>query len=110
MKLPDAELAVVPRAKVTDYLLSETHPPGRAKARVFVACGFDRAEPELFEEALVTVARTGNVIDVQPTPYGTKYVVEGDLGGSVAASLTVRTVWIIEKTGDAPRLVTAYPI
>jgi hypothetical protein len=33
--LPNAAAAIVARSKVVDYLLSETHPDGRGKARFF---------------------------------------------------------------------------
>jgi hypothetical protein len=41
--------------------------------------------------------------------YGTKYVVDGTIEGPAGHAGTVRTVWIVESEGDAPRLVTAYP-
>ena len=37
MKLPGGELAVVEIAKLRDYCLNPSHPPGRHKARVFTA-------------------------------------------------------------------------
>ena len=40
MQLPHVSSATVDRAKVVDYLLSETHPAGRSKARFFRAFGF----------------------------------------------------------------------
>lgn len=39
MKLPRNREAIVPELKLTDYLLSETHPVGRAKAKFFRALG-----------------------------------------------------------------------
>ena len=42
------------------------------------------------------------------TVYGTKYVVDGYLG-EVEKPVLVRTVWIIDADGRAPRFVTAYP-
>jgi hypothetical protein len=35
MRLPNAEKAVIERRKLTEYLLSETHPTGRFKAQFF---------------------------------------------------------------------------
>ena len=40
MKLPRSLEAIVPERKLTGYLLSETHPVGRAKAKFFRALGF----------------------------------------------------------------------
>lgn len=38
--LPNAEKAVVPRAKIVGYLLSNTHPSGKSKAEFFSSFGF----------------------------------------------------------------------
>jgi hypothetical protein len=50
--LPNASRAVVPEAKITRYLLSETHPAGRSKARFFTAHGFSPAQWEVLATAL----------------------------------------------------------
>jgi hypothetical protein len=39
MRLPNAEKAVIERRKLTEYLLSETHPAGRFKAQFFKNLG-----------------------------------------------------------------------
>jgi hypothetical protein len=41
MKLPHADRAEVDPGKLGRYLLSETHPVGKAKARFFREAGFD---------------------------------------------------------------------
>jgi hypothetical protein len=43
--------------------------------------------------------------------HGEKYVVDGWLAAQTQESRrwSVRTVWIVDRGGDAPRLVTAYP-
>jgi hypothetical protein len=60
---------------------------------------------------LRSVAATGETIERVESPYGEKYVVEGLLESQTEANRgrIVRTVWIIERGLDAPRLVTAYP-
>jgi len=40
MKLPNHEKAVVPKAKITDYLLSLSHRDGCSKAKFFMLFGF----------------------------------------------------------------------
>ena len=40
MMLPDADRARVERTKLTDYLLSLSHPDGRSKAQFFMSFGF----------------------------------------------------------------------
>lgn len=44
MKLPNAELAVVPERKATQYLLNPAHPAGGSKAWFFLRFGFTIAE------------------------------------------------------------------
>lgn len=41
MKLPRAEEVQIDARKVRGYLLSQSHPVGRFKARVLAAVGFD---------------------------------------------------------------------
>jgi hypothetical protein len=47
MRLPNAERAFVDTEKLRDYCLSQTHPRGRHKARVFAeALGMTAVNPE----------------------------------------------------------------
>jgi len=41
--------------------------------------------------------------------HGQKYVVDGPITTPAGRMPIVRTVWIIDKGGDSPRFVTAYP-
>ena len=41
MKLPNADLAIVERVKLIDYLLNAAHPKGASKARFFESFGFN---------------------------------------------------------------------
>jgi hypothetical protein len=109
MKLPNRELTYVPREKLTGYLLSETHPDGKAKARFLRALGFDETNTDLLEQHLLVIARSEDVVDVLPSGYGTKYIIDGAIEAPSGRSATLRTVWIVETGQDRPRLVTAYP-
>jgi len=53
MKLPNIEHAYVPRAKLNDYLLSESHACGRAKAIFFRKFGFNESNVALLEKGLI---------------------------------------------------------
>ncbi|MGC9523490.1 MAG: DUF6883 domain-containing protein [Anaerolineae bacterium] len=110
MRLPNRTKAYVPRAKLTQYLLSEAHTVGKSKAKFFRACGFDETTVDRLEQSLLAIARTGAVVKTVPSPYGDKYVVDGDLALPSCSSVIVRTVWIIETGETRPRFVTAYPI
>ena len=111
MKLRNAHVAVVDREKVVDYLLNEAHPDNGGKARFFASLGFSRDNPEPMMKALREVAGHGEVVHTAESVHVEKYVVDGWLSAHTQESrrLSVRTVWIIDRGGDAPRLVTAYP-
>ena len=109
MRLPYGDEAVVPLRKLTEYLLSESHPTGSSKAAFFRNLGFDEAGVSLFEDGLLAIARGGDVIEVVPSPHGIKYVVDGGIQTPRGTAAVVRTIWIVESDQRRPRFVTAYP-
>lgn len=109
MKLPNRENAVVPIQKLKDYLLSETHPAGKAKAKFFRSFGYNEANIELLERGLLTIALKQEINETVSSPHGLKYIVDGTLQTPVGRSINLRTVWIIDKGQDRPRFVTAVP-
>ena len=108
MKLPRAEKVQIDARKVRGYLLSQTHPVGRFKARVFAAVGFDDTKTDAFIAELRRIAVAGEVAEVEDTEFGRKYTVAGDLKGP-AGSVQVLTVWIQEPGQADVRLVTVRP-
>ncbi|HHH42224.1 MAG TPA: hypothetical protein ENK56_09520 [Chloroflexi bacterium] len=109
MRLPNADLAYVPPRKLTDYLLSETHAVGKAKAKFFRKMGFKAQRIEVLRQALLEIAQTGEVKEVIETPCGKKYIVDGVLHTPSGRQARIRTVWIVETGQESPRFVTAYP-
>jgi hypothetical protein len=110
MRLPNAEKAYVPPRKLLDYLLSPSHPVGGPKARFFRSAGFDDANVSSLEQGLIELARSGEVAEIEQTPHGTKYAVEGVLETPARGPRRIRTLWIIDAGGESPRFVTAYPL
>ena len=110
MKLPKAELATVPEEKVTRYLLNAAHSAGGGKASFFLRFGFSMADWRRLAEALRQHARENEVVEVEETRYGKRYVVDGPLAAPDGTSLNVRSAWYIDAVGDAPRFVTAHPL
>jgi len=108
--LPNAERAIVARGKVVDYLLSEVHPDGRGKARFFAAHGFSTANWETLAAALQNHANAHGVAGKVQTPFGDRYVVEGEFLSPDGRKPLVRTVWFIRTGHEVPELVTAYPM
>jgi hypothetical protein len=110
VNLPNAEEARIERSKIVDYLLALDHPEGAGKALFFAQSGFTPDAWGLLAEALLRHARTHPVASTSETRYGTKYRIEGPLICPDGRSPSIRTVWIIDRGEDAPRLVTAHPI
>lgn len=110
LKLPHREKASVARSKLTDYLLSETHPVGRWKRKFFTTVGLNETNVDSLARGLISLANSEELKESIPSPYGTKYIIDGKLEGPSGGIIRVRTVWIIEKGQDTPRFVTAYPL
>lgn len=110
MKLPNAERAVVPSRKITHYLLSTGHRDGQHKAAFFRGFGFKLEPWETLASALLNHARTHEVKEIVPTPFGQNYVVEGPLPAPDGRAPTVRAVWFIANNAEIATLATAYPL
>jgi hypothetical protein len=109
VKLPNGSLAIVEREKITEYLLNSAHPDNGGKARFFQGLGFDRSNWQIVAEAFRKLAIVGAVTMRVESHHGQKYVVDGRMETPSKRSPVVRTVWIIDRGADTPRLVTAYP-
>lgn len=104
----DSGNVVVPREKLSGYLLSTTHPIGRYKSTFFLGLGYTPDVPEKLEAALKALL----AISAEPgevTPYGQKVLSRGPITGPNGQIGRIQAVWII-LTGDILiRFVTAYP-
>ena len=110
MQLPNHENAYIPSHKLSDYLLSRTHPVGRWKASFFRSLGFNEANLELLKECLLEFAHCQDVVDVVHSEYGTKFIIDGSLRTPSKNIVQLRTVWIICSGEGIPYFVTAYPL
>lgn len=108
MRLPNRDKAYIPSAKLTEYLLSETHAVGKSKAKFFRIFGFNETNVAILEEGLLSMAQTETVAKIVQSLYGTKYIIEGFLETPSSTSVKVQTVWIVEVDDPRPRFVTAY--
>ena len=109
MRLPNGARAEIDGRKLTDYLLSMTHPIGRFKAKFFQSVGFEASNTDALRAALLAIAVTGEVSEVSQTEFGQKYVVFGVLAGPGGRQAEVATIWFLPGGADTPRLVTVYP-
>jgi hypothetical protein len=99
----------VPPEKLADYLLSVTHRDGKSKAKFFMKFGFLSDKPELLEASLREHGLTQPVVQTQTSEHGVKYVLECAVLSSDGRNPCIRTVWVVDKGNEHPRLVTAYP-
>ena len=104
------DVVVVPPQKITHYLLSLTSRDGKGKARFFFGYGFTVADWEVLADALKRHAAENPVTKTETTDYGTRYVIEGMMRTPDGRTPQLRTVWLLENAGDAPRFITAYPL
>jgi len=109
MKLPRNQEAIVTEEKITDYLLSESHPVGKAKARYFKKIGYSEKNVAQLSEDLIKIAVSNAVSEEVSTLFGIKYIVDGDVVSPTGIKARLRTVWIIETGENLPCFVTAYP-
>ena len=109
LRLPGAESGVISRTKICDYLLSATHPIGRFKAAFFSRLGYTIHNWERLQKDLLQLARAGEAVVAQKSPYGQKYEVRGTLVGPSGRQARMVTVWIVLSGEIDPQLVTAYP-
>ncbi len=108
MPIPEAERGVVDIRKLRDYCLSNTHPRGKHKARVFsAALGLGPKDAEWLRDRLKETVLTAKPEDIQEGPYGSLYTVDVQLSFKDKTAL-VRCYWIIRRGEDFPRLVTCY--
>jgi hypothetical protein len=101
---------VVEIAKLRDYCLSETHPRGRHKARVFRSrLGLGAGDAETVRQALLDAV--GDSLDHlnegEKDAYGQRYFLDFELSTSVG-SATVRSTWIVLPGEDVLRLTSCY--
>lgn len=109
MLLPHASEAVIPQEKLEGYLLSDSHPVGRFKARFFKGLGFRHEEWRLLEAALRRDHLTQAAEPSGRQERGQAYTIRAILNGPAGASAPVVSVWFVRDGEAVPRFVTAYP-
>ena len=100
---------MIERDKIAEYLLDEAHPDNGGKALFFLSLGFTQQEWEVLAAAFGKLALDFSVVKSVESLHGRKYVVDGELETPSCRRAKVRTVWIVDRGWEIPRLVTAYP-
>jgi hypothetical protein len=87
-----------------------TAPPDNGgKAAFFLALGYQPDDWLSLAAALRRLAVATEVAKSMETAHGIKYVVDGGIETPGGQTPVVRTIWIVDRGLDRPRLVTAYP-
>ena len=108
MRLPGGERAIVPLARVSDYLLNPTHETGKHKARVFLAAlGLTAAEAGIVRSWLVDLAREGDATRGNCDAHGERFAISGMLSYK-GREARVRTAWIVRPGRTEPEFLTAF--
>ena len=95
----------VDQPRIQDYLLNATHPSGAAKARYFLAAGFEPSLWEVFRDALANHSLTASLDTVDPTSqYGEKRTYRCSMASPNGRNRCIVTVW--QQSGDDFRLIT----
>lgn len=110
MKLPNYENAIIPHAKIVDYLLSQSHRDGRGKAKFFAQFGFTINFWEELVQALRQHVTDNEIAKIEESPFGTRYVIEGKIITPDGRTPLIRSVWFVATGETIPRFATAYPL
>jgi len=110
MKLPQADKAIISREKLTDYILSESHPVGSSKARFFRGLGFNETNVGKLAKLLLRIPKENDIKNVRKFSYGTNYVIEGTIKTPNGKTVKITTVWFMKTEKNKPGFVTAYPV
>jgi hypothetical protein len=109
MPLPNYESAHVEDKKIKGYLLNLEHEDGRPKANFFFRFGFTLEDIEPFRESLLNHAEQREVDTEREDEYGVTYTLVCEFETPDNRNPCIRTVWILNRGEERPRLVTAYP-
>lgn len=110
MRLPHADLVVVDREKITEYLLNPKHRYGASKARFFDGFGFTLEAGDVLASALREHAQRHEVARTYETVWGPRFEINGKLNAPDGRRPRIRSVWQLDEGEIAPRLITAYPL
>ena len=83
---------------------------GGVRQIFFAQVGFTADAWEELVSALLRHVADNEVAKMEDSPFGKRYIVEGELFGSGGRKAIIRSVWFVETGEDIPRFVTAYPL
>ena len=107
-----ADSAVIPYAKIANYLLDVQHPTGASKARSFIGQAFSPERPEELADALhahFADPQTFRKAERHPRGFGMVIEARGPMSTPAGRIVSILSVWNRRSDGDPSIFVTAYP-
>jgi hypothetical protein len=104
-RAPSSSASIKPSLACTTADLLQRRSPTLGLIMLNVRSNYETSAPPLFSQ----LALTSTVSQNMETVHGKKYIIDDTIETPSGKSPVVRTVWIIDRGEDAPRLVTAYP-
>lgn len=106
--LPNHNTAQIDAHKLEAYALNADHPVGGNKAKRFkAALGFEQSNADQLAAAIRDALPLNQASKGLSDKHGQRYSVDMKLAGPLGDAV-VRTAWIVESEGAAPRLVSLY--
>ena len=109
MRVPNAEHASIPEAKITRYLLNFQSEKGRSKAKYFIHHGYSLSDWKRLEHDLLWHVQEHEVMSWVERKDEILYAVEGDLELPDGEIGYIRSVWKISRGEENRQLASAYP-
>ena len=109
MPIPNADRAIIAVQKVTAYLLNASHKRGGAKARLFIALGYQPTLPERLVEDIRAQHLSLDPVRIDRNAYGVSYRIEGDIVTPSGKPVCFCSIWQIDTGTETPRFITMYP-
>ena len=109
MSLPNKQNSFVEDKKIVSYLLNLEHRDGGPKANFFFRFGFSLDDIEQFRTSLLNHAINRQVDTISEDEFGVTYTLTCEFETPDSRNPCIKSVWIINKGEERPRLVTAFP-
>jgi len=109
MRIPNADKAVISVEKLRDHLLNPPRRRGGAKARLLLSLGHSRERPEQLELDLRQQHLSLDAATESADDYRRRFEIVAPIVGPGGRSVIFLSVWQIDRSTEAPRLITLYP-
>lgn len=108
VRLPRAQEATIPTAKLVSYALDPSHERGQHKARVFAsALGITARDWRYLHDQILAKLPDGVVRSTRITPFGVAYEVIVMIDGLNGRTAPVTTTWML-AADTPPRLTSTW--